>query len=88
MVEIAIERLDKLNKIIINSYNEIDKLKAEKDKYKQCLDEIEEKVKNLCKRCVLDFKAEDINSIPNEEYCDDAVCYFILKKIKEVKGNE
>lgn len=55
------------------------------NKLQQCLDEIENKIKGLCKRCALDFKVEDVNSIPNKDYCDDAICYSILQLIKQAK---
>lgn len=79
---------ENLHKCNIKIMDEKHNISIKNIKLQQCLDEIEEKVKKLCKRCALDFKVEDVNSIPNEEYCDDAVCYFILQKIKEVKGNE
>lgn len=51
------------------------KLNKEIGKYEQCLDEIEKLQKELCRRCDLTF-------------CGNTVCYEILQKIKEVKGNE
>lgn len=75
------------NKELIKRQNVFNILKTI-DKYKQCTDKIEKEIKGLCKRCALDFKVEDPDSIPNKEYCDDAHCYNILQLIQETKEDK
>lgn len=95
MVEIAIEQLDKLNKIIINLHNEIDKIKQENDELR----------KSLSDSLLFKFQSQDkevdkyknaLNEIEEivKEYSPLVVATplykidNILQKIKEVKSDE
>lgn len=69
------ENYIRIDSLLYECEADINNLRSELQEYLQCLDEIEKLQKELCRRCDLTF-------------CGNTVCYEILQKVKEVKGNE